>query len=225
MKKQKKIKKVANVLPKVRRPAIGWESAQMIPTGIPSITSKSDSIIVRNREIIQSLSASAVTGVIAAFGTSNPLAFGASTAFPSTTWLYGLANLYDKFIVKKFRLIYQPVVPVTTAGTVAVWFDSDPTSTGAPTGYTDVSGNMNAKTASVYAPIEMDLRPDQLNRLPQYLTLLGGVAVSNLTGSPGVLKWASSAVTVSSGVTGTVSIGYLWADYEVQFLNPTNSGT
>lgn len=215
-----------SVMPRMSRPPVGWDNAQQIATGIPSVQSKNDRIIVRNRKIILELTASATTGAIPTGGTASPLAFGAGTAFTSAQWLYGIANLYDKFIVRRFRFIYQPIVPVTTSGTVALWFDSDPTATAAPLSYLAVSGNMNAKTASIFSPIELDLRPDQLNRLPQYITTLNGAAVSNLVGSVGVLKYANSAAVFSgSTTTGTVATGYLWADYEVELLNPSTGLT
>lgn len=228
-KQQKKLGKgkgPMSVTPRVSRPITGWENAQNISTGVPSITTRKDRIIVRNREIILALTASATLGAIPASGTASPLAFGAATAFTSAQWLFGLGNLYDKFIVRKFRFIYQPILPVTTSGTVALWFDSDPTATAVPLGYTSVSGNMNAKTASIFSPIELDLRPDQLNRLPQYITLLGGSAVSSLVGSVGVLKYANSvAMIAGSNFSGTVETGYLWADYEIEFLNPSAIGS
>lgn len=212
----------ASVTPRMSRPLVGWDTAQRIDTGVPGIVTRNDRIVVRNREIILELTAAATAGAIPTGGTSSPLAFGAGTAFTSSQWLYNLAASYDKFVVRRFRFVYQPILPVTTSGTVAIWFDSDPTAIAVPSGYSSVSGNMNAKTASIFAPIELELRPDQLNRLPQYLTALNGAGGSSLTASVGVLKYANSAVVLSSAITGTVSTGYLWADYEIELLNPSS---
>ncbi len=225
IKKRAKEPMNGTVQPPPRGVVRGWEVAPTISMGIPLVRSTRDRIVVRNRELIASPSATFAAGLAPTGGTALSLGFGAGSCFASTSWLYNLANVYDKYIVRKFRIIFQPILPVTTGGVVGTYFDSD-TSAVVLTNYTQLSGNMNAKSAMIFDSIDLALTPDQLNRLPQYFTLNNGVAPTvQSTANVGVIQLVWSPLTLASGATGSSTIGYIWVDYEIEFLNPSSTAT
>jgi len=206
----------------------GWEVAQVIQTGRPTIqtAANADRIRVTNREIVATLSPVFVAGVTPTLGYAFSLGFGATSNYvfsSNNSWLFNIGNNYDKYRVLKIKFIWQPQLPVTTAGVVAMWFDSDPEATAAPASYRACSGNMNAKTCSIFEPMEITIRPDQLNRLPQYLTTVLTAAPSIPdTAIVGNLQFANSTITLSNAAAaGNIDIGTLWVDYEVELINPS----
>jgi len=206
----------------------GWEVAQVIQTGRPTIqTSRNaDRVRIVNRELFTTVSPVFVAGVTPSAGSVSSLAFGtaATNMFSNISWLYSFARSYDKFRVISIKFVWQPQLPVTTSGVVAMWFDSDPEAILPPVAYRQCSGNMNAKTCMIFEPMEITMKPDQLNRLPQYLTLTGAVAPTVPdTAIVGNLKFAFSVITLANvAAAGAIDIGNLWADYEIEFLNPSN---
>lgn len=209
----------------------GWEVAQIIQTGRPTIqTSKSaDRIRVTNRELFATISPIFVAGSAPAGGNAFSLGFGAvaTFVFNSAGWLFGIAANYDKFRVVNIKFVWQPQMPVTTGGIVALWFDSDPEATLAPAAYKDCSGNMNAKTSMVFEPMEILLKPDQLNRLPQYLTTYLNIApIVPDTAIVGNAKFSySTIVSANAALAGATDIGNLWVDYDIEMINPSRPGS
>lgn len=151
---------------------------------------------------------------------------GITGAFPTNSWLVGLAKLYDKYRVIRLNLSFQPALPVTTGGVIGMWFDANIVAITNPT-FSDLSGNMNAKTSSVHEPMQLQVRPDQMNRVPYYLAhnSVGGTTSTDLA-AVGQMYLIWSAITLSNAAAaGATTLGYLWVDYEVELLNPSSPST
>nr|UHS72110.1 MAG: putative capsid protein [Tombusviridae sp.] len=187
-------------------------------------------IRVRNREIIKSITRTATTGAIP-FGadgiawrfnnaqTGEPASPGSGVLGPYL-WLGQLATLYDKYIIKKLHFEFIPSQPFTATGQVAMYWDSDPDPV-TPTTYQQVSGNVYAKAVHVSQPNSLSVRPNQVDRLPQYQTSVSVVG-SQDTGTAGWLMFVNQPGSLTSATTGVVALGTLWVDYEIEFLNPGN---
>lgn len=202
---------------------LGVRNTPQLTTGNPRISSKGDRILVSNREIVTTVNATFAAGVAPGGGASIEFSFGSTGGLPSS-WLNKLAVAYDKYVVRRLRIEWQPILPVTASGTVALWFDSDPEAV-VPTSYTDASGNMNAVSSSIFGPVFVDIRKDQLDRLPQYVTAVGASgSTQESIRTPGHMQFANSQITFGT-VAGLTTIGYVWMDYQVEFLNPSNNGS
>jgi hypothetical protein len=198
----------------------GVQVTQQIATGVPTITYRRDRAILTNRELIMTLTGTATGGTIPLGGFIIPADIGRAPS--ATTWPAGWANtqstLYDKYRFVSLKLAFQPVLPVTAGGAVGMWFDPSTTTFSVTSGFPLVSGNLNGKTTSVHEPMQIAVKPDQLNRLPQYVC--GSDDVSSTVGQI-VAVW-SAIILGSTAVTGPQTIGYIWADYELEMINPSN---
>lgn len=196
----------------------------MYRTGRPKVRSLGDKIIVSNTEIALEVQGTVSSGVIPASGAIRVFRFEDTSTgnnMNNTRWLTKLAKAYDKFKIRKLHLRWVPSLPVTYGGQVALRWDSDPSKTAADTGLLAVSGDMRAVATAVYNQAENRVLTDQLNRLPQYETFPS-------SGEPGIatvgsINLAHSGITPPAGVTGNVNLGYVWMDYEVEFINPSAS--
>lgn len=193
-------------------------------TGRPKVRSLGDKIIVSNTEIAIEVNGTIASGTIPAGGAIRVFKFenvATGNNMNTTRWLTKLALAYDKFKIRKMHLRWVPSLPVTYGGQVALRWDSDPSKTTADTSLLAVSGDMRAVATAVYNGADNKVMNDQLNRLPQYETFpsTGDTGVATV----GSINLAHSSITPPSGVTGVVNIGYVWMDYEVEFINPSAS--
>nr|UHS72229.1 MAG: hypothetical protein 3 [Tombusviridae sp.] len=196
----------------------------MYRTGRPKVRSLGDKIIVSNTEIALEVQGTVSSGVIPASGAIRVFRFEDTSTgnnMNNTRWLTKLAKAYDKFKIRKLHLRWVPSLPVTYGGQVALRWDSDPSKTAADTGLLAVSGDMRAVATAVYNQAENRVLTDQLNRLPQYETFpsSGELGIATV----GSINLAHSGITPPAGVTGNVNLGYVWMDYEVEFINPSAS--
>lgn len=197
---------------------------EVVRTGRPKVRSEGDKIIVSNTEIAIEANGTIDAGVIPAGGAIRVFRFEnvpTGNNMNTTRWLTKLALAYDKFVIRKLKLRWVTSLPVTYGGQVALRWDSDPSKTAPDSGILAVSGDMRAVATAVYNSATNVVQHDQLNRLPQYESFPVGYDTSS--GTVGSINLAYSNLTPPSGVTGTVNIGYVWMDYEVEFLNPSNS--
>nr|UHS72317.1 MAG: putative coat protein [Tombusviridae sp.] len=188
-------------------------------------------IRVRNREIVKTISRSATTGAFPfsadAVGwrfmnsqTTQPASPGAGSLGPYL-WLGQLATLYDKFIIRKLHFEFIPSLPFTSTGQVAMYWDSDPDPI-FPSNFQQVSGNVYAKAVQISQPCTLAVRPNQVNRLPQYQTSMASGSPSADTATAGWLVFVNQDGSLSTATTGVISLGTIWVDYEIEFLNPGN---
>jgi len=202
-------------------------SAYSMPDARMRIDPIRNGVRVINREIIQTINRTATTGNVAV-GTDSIAFMFVNSATPvpspgagdigSNKWIGQYATLYDKFRVKKLLFEFKPSQPVTAIGQVGMYFDAD-TSPVAPTTFDQISGNVYAQSAHVSQSQTLVVRPNQLNRLPQYVTS----ASSTESGAArvGVIQFVNTPVATTTSITGPVSLGVLWMEYEVEFLNPS----
>jgi hypothetical protein len=213
--------------PKIMTRRQGFDHTPLIQGGTPKLASSPNgTAIIKNREIISTITGTATTGSIPAGSGGSVIGWDTSPwSFYSGTWATNVGNAYDKYRIKKLKFYFQPTLPVTSSGAVAMYYDPDPLDT-TPTGYVNASGNFNATTGAIFDPIELTTMSIQTNRMPWYL--IGGTDTSATTQelSPGkiVIAW-SSIVLSNASATGTTTIGYIWIDYEIELACPTNPVT
>lgn len=186
---------------------------------------------VTNREIVLDVTRSATAGAVPSGVDSLGYMFvDSSTVAPSpgagqlgtNLWIGQYAKLYDKFIPRKTKFEFVSSLPFTAVGQVGHYFDSDPNPV-APTTFRGISGNVYAQSVHCSQPQELTLRPNQMDRLPQYQASAN--ATDATTGRVGVYQLVNTPITLPTSTTGTVSIGVVWMEYEVDFLNPSNPQT
>lgn len=197
------------------------QTLSMLPPAPRVVSGKGGSIRVKNSEILQTVAWNATSGAIPAGGTSTKFQFGTGGGLTSATWLNTFGTLFDKFKVNELEIWFQPVTSTSSSGAIAIWFDSDP-SAPTPANFTSVSGNVGASAGAVFQPLRIKVNQQLLNRLPQYLTSLGGVASQLESSCPGSVMFAQSSLLVGSS-TGGVTLGYIWISYDVTFLGPSST--
>jgi hypothetical protein len=181
-----------------------------------------DRFIVSNSEIAIQVDGTVAGGVIPAGGGIRVFRFeniATGNNMNTTRWLTKIAQAYDKFRINRLNLRWVTSSPFTFGGQVALRWDSDPSKTTADTSLLAVSGDMRALATAVYNTTANRVQPDQLNRLPQYETFpaAGDTGIATV----GSINLAHTPIVPPSGVTGTINIGYVWMDYEVEFFNPS----
>jgi len=188
-------------------------------------------IRVRNREIVRSVTRTATTGSIP-FGadsvgwrfnnaaTTEPASPGSGNVGPYM-WVGQLATLYDKYVIRRLRFEFVPSQPFTATGQVAMYWDSDPEPV-LPTSYQQISGNVYATAAHISQPNVLVVRPNQLNRLPQYQTSVAPGSTANDTGTVGYFNFVNQPGSLPSTTSGVVALGTIWVEYEIDFINPGN---
>lgn len=194
-------------------------------TGKPNMSSMGTNMRLKNTEIALEIVGTAVAGVIPAGGAIRVIRFsnvaGPSVFLDQSRWITKLAIAFDKYTLHSLKLRYVPSLPVTWAGQVALRFDADTGKITPDASLLAVSGDMYAKATQVANAIENKVDLKQINRLGQYETF----AAANDTGisTIGSINLAySSLVAPSTSTVGSVTIGYVWMDYDVEFLNPSN---
>lgn len=225
MKKQNNKQKVSKpIAPKPTQRIRGNEVAPYIRATAPQIgVAKDGAIIVRNREIVITYVGTATAGAIP------PVVSSAASNFqtgPFTTlWLANIALNYDKYRYKSLKFMYQPLMPTTTSGAVAMYWDPDSNDTVAAN-YVTCAANYRASTGSIFEPVTLTVSKDQLDRLPWYFTSGTGTTDPVGVASPGQFVIASSStVLANAAAAGATTLGYIWMEYEIELACPTRSST
>ena len=210
--------------PKPTQRVRGNEVAPYVQATAPQLAMGSmGNIVVRNREIVLPITGTATAGSIPAISLLASSNFGVSPF--NGLWLNNIAANYDRYRFRKLKFLYQPVLPVTTSGAIAIYWDCDANDTAAAN-YATAAGNYRSSTGSIFEPTPLVIAKDQLDRLPWYLVRGSAVADPVGVASPGSVIVATSVVTSSnSALAGSTDIGYLWMDYEVEFSCPTKANT
>lgn len=191
--------------------------------GVPRLVSRGSSVTVHNNEIAISVTATATTGAIPAGGAICIMQFAAdSTAnyLNNTKWINKIAAAYDKWILKSLKLHFVPALPFTASGMYSLFFDSDPTRTTAPSGVVATSGDMAAVSKQIYAEATYHAQRNQLNRVPQYETFPTGTG-NTPAAVVGSINIAWDPILLAASSTGAASIGNVWMEYVIEFLNPS----
>lgn len=186
-------------------------------------------MVISNREVFYTVFGTAKAGVVPITGGSAGLFYklGSATVTSNTVapWLAQQMNGYDKYKVRKLKFTYQPVLPVTTGGGILLYFDSNPKAP-TPSAVTSISGNMGLRAGQIFQEIVVPVEPNQLSRLPEYQVVTVDEAGKGSAEVAGVgrLCWLNTATTLPNATAeGQITMGYLWVEYTVELLNPSNA--
>nr|UHS72286.1 MAG: putative coat protein [Tombusviridae sp.] len=203
-------------------------------TGSPAYTYGRGWTVVENEEIILAITPTfETTGIAPATSWMRKIGFTAETADANTRinalnltrFVGNFAKNFDKFTIEEIILEYRPVTPVTTAGGVALRFESDAHSnTLDDSAEAMASGNLNCQIAAAYEGIKLRVLPNQTNRLPQYDIQHAASVLANLgTTCAGSVRFATDQLMLSRTLTTAtaVNVGYVKMKYRIKFINPS----
>lgn len=143
-------------------------------------------------------------------GAINP---GIASMFP---WLSGHANLYEMYRFKKLVFRFKTVAPTTAAGQVMLGFDSDPADI-APADAAQLSQLAKYADGPVWQKLSISCPCDQTWR---YVAQSANVD----TGRDSRLVHMGNFFAAVGDTANTNSIGYLEAEYVVEFKGKNPSG-
>jgi hypothetical protein len=195
-------------------------------TGTPKYSNGANgNITVSNREILATIAGTATGGIVPAGSALVAFRFANSAtaiALGTALWINRIAQAYDKWRIKSLTLSYQPsLAPGTTGGQIAYCWDSDPSRTSAISTIVNMSGNMRAQMHHVVEPSILKVLTNQMNRLPQYETF--PVTTDLIGGVIGTVNVAWDPISLGNqAATGSMTVGRVFMDYEIEFLNPSN---
>lgn len=215
----------SNLAPRFKQPLF---PVAMRQTGTPKYRNGAQgSIFLTNREILVTLTGTAAAGVIPAGTAIKSFMFTPGTSsyiLDDAYWLTKIARAYDKWRIIKLELSYQPsLAPGTTGGMLGYVFDSDPSRNTAIPSIPAMSGEMRSLIQHVVEPSTLKVLTSQLNRLPQYETfpIIGETTSVAQIGTCNV-AWDPISLGAST-IAGNLTIGRIFMDYEIEFLNPSNT--
>lgn len=130
--------------------------------------------------------------------------------------LAAFLQLYDEFKFKRLHLRWEPALPSTTTGQVAVYYDPDP-SAEAPTKFIDISGNEYMQVGHIARTRTLRVPMRALNARLNWFTRKD----SGTSGTQGCVILVTSGGTVPHAI-GQLALGSLWLDYEVHVRAPTS---
>ncbi len=130
--------------------------------------------------------------------------------FATFPWLATVATNYDKYIFRKLRFVYMPLVSTTTAGRVGLCFDYD-SSDSAPVTRADFFSATRHSEAAIWAPIDLEVPLDRKERFTNTHTASDSKLID--VGSLSYMTDATSA-------TASSSVGDIICEYEVELLRP-----
>jgi hypothetical protein len=172
----------------------------------------SKGVIIRHRELLLGSVAGSTS-----FTTQNTIVLNPGillTSASSETWLEQQAKLYEMYRWISFRVVYEPIAPTSTQGDVGIIMEYNALS---PPPGTEIEAydHMGSQIGPVWKPMTAFLDPKKLKALGPYRY----VRTSNVFGD---LKTYDSGQVfiVTNNETGTSTIGKVFIEYEVEFLNP-----
>jgi len=134
------------------------------------------------------------------------------------TRLQSLARLFEKYDIESLEFHYQPAVSTSTAGSIVIAFDNDP-SDSAPSqdtnGLRALYSYRSNTTTSTWVPAVLRCQLDKST-----LSLFTSSGDDPRLSSPGRL-----VVAVSAGVPVTTTLGNLWVKYRVALSSPSELPT
>lgn len=172
----------------------------------PIYRSSKTGVIISHSEMIMGVPVGAGAPTAYAVGklVINP---GKFSTFP---WLATIATNYDKYIFRKLRFIYMPLVATSTAGRVGIAYDYD-SSDATPNNRADFFSMTRHSEAAIWAPITLEVPLDNVERFTNTHTLTDSKLID--VGSIVYMTDASSA-------TASSVVGDLLCEYEVELRRP-----
>lgn len=186
------------------------------------------SIMLSGREFFADVKAAATTAGSVYSTVSQLLRPTDSDLF---SWLCGIAKKFEEFKFTRLRFIYEPQCPSTTSGSVALFFDGDPTHI-APGNWNNLI-NTGANThGAPWAKHVLDVPPHLFSSRRSYYTL-AEFADSNASSTtvtptdpleyfPGIFGYATEGVTAAAAAT--ISVGKVYLEYSVALRTQNTEG-
>lgn len=149
---------------------------------------------------------------------STDLTVGTASAFPAAS---NLAKSFDKVKWKALNIRWVPTLPTTSGGSVAMYYDTDRTDTGATT-MTQAASNKGAVMGAIWDRLGYRCNKQMLRSNEWFTTYRSSSSTTteNTFASPGRVH---VFYTGQPGVTYTTStvIGYLLLQYTLEFGFPS----
>lgn len=172
----------------------------------PQYKSSKTGVIITHSELISGLFV----------GTGAPTAYSAIKLvinpgkFSTFPWLATIATNYDKYIFRKLKFIYMPLVATSVSGRVGLAYDYD-SSDAVPGNRADFFSMTKHSEAAIWAPLALDVPLDNLERFTNTHTLTDSKLID--VGSVVYMSDASSA-------TASSVVGDILCEYEVELRRP-----
>lgn len=180
---------------------------------------------VIHREIVATITGDISNGVISGNSVISRMSFGTKPGQLSPlTWVGRLASNFDRFKVNKASYEFVPLVPHTTGGATIIRYDPDPFQQRA-TDFITESANQNARSKQVYLANKVVVQKNQLNRLPSYICQPGADADTSVGEAGSCHLTTSDVLLLSSATAKSYTIGHLWLDYSITFMNPSQNNS
>jgi hypothetical protein len=176
------------------------------------------SIRIRSCDVLTSINLSSGAGDQPARLLANILLSPGGSSFLGTR-LAQFATLYEKFLFRRFKLIWVPANSTGTSGSIGMSYCRDPTDNTPPqddTGLRTYMAYMGAKAAAQYYPLEIDCPLAD----PQdfYYTQVADAESERLTYQGQLYLY--SVVASSSNFSGT-----LFMEYEIDLFDPVSEAS
>jgi hypothetical protein len=142
----------------------------------------------------------------------NPISFSGAL-FPR---LSAIAQAYDMFLFRRFKLDFISSQPTTMAGQVLMWIDYDSAQTVASTSSQALS-NICSVISNVYSCVSVG-GGSEFSRLPRYYINQTANTINDQT-TQGIGYLAVQGFTGSAGAT----LGELLIEYEIEFFTPSQT--
>lgn len=184
------------------------------PLNLFSITrgSTPGGVRVTGRELIAAVNIGVTTGAFTLsgnFDTATDLGAINPASFPR---LAAYAPIYEYFIMHKITYLFQSNMPTTVQGAVVMAIDYDPTDP-VPANTAGMMRNISSTMANIYSDATLE-GLKSLSRLPRYQT--DAPAAETLQSVQGTLYVAVEGFSV----TAATAVGYIIAQYDVEFFTP-----
>lgn len=175
----------------------------------PQYKTSKTGVVISHSELITGLfvGAGAPTAYNAVKLVINP---GKFSTFP---WLATIATNYDKYVFRKLRFIYMPLVATSVSGRAGLAYDYD-SSDAVPGNRADFFSMTKHSEAAIWAPISLDVPLDNVERFTNTHTLTDSKLID-----VGSIIYMSDA---SSATAGSV-VGDVLCEYEVELRRPQSS--
>jgi hypothetical protein len=178
----------------------------------PSIRGTRDGIVITHREPLEPL----VSKKQNEFHLANKyfLNPGLHETFP---WLSKIANNYETYNVRSFRIRYLPTVPTVTPGSVYGYMDLDPQDTEAISAKTVLS-QKGAKSSPLYEEAVFDIMGSNLNKFRNRYTRYSAQNTVDLK----TTDFGIFAIYIEGATEANLKFGNVVAEYVIELKTPQN---
>lgn len=145
------------------------------------------------------------------------------------SWLASIADHFEEYRIKKFKVIYEPSCTSSTTGQIAIALDYDPQDD-TPTSWSQVSSWKGAKHGSAWAPLTF-YADKNIRRRRVYYTGMTSMQSTTVVTTEDVRETSAAKLYIcqdgitNSGAlfTGGTTIGKLYVEYTVTLYIPQSN--